>query len=193
MLEPLREAHLRAVTELHHEALPGLLSALGAGAAGAVYEGYVASPRGIGFVAVEGGALQGFVLGSDSPEPWRREALDANRWPILRGIAAGLLARPRALAQVLSLVRPSGAFDPDVPELTYLAVAPRALRSGVATRLFTAFAGAVRARGARAFELSVEEENRRAAAFYDARGMRLVRVYRQFGRGYQRYRMELAS
>jgi ribosomal protein S18 acetylase RimI-like enzyme len=192
MLEPMRRDHVVAVADLHREALPGLLSALGPAAVRATYEGYLAGPRGVGFVDVERGALAGFVVGSDAPRLWRRDALEANRRAILLGIAAGLLTRPRALPYVLSLVLPSGAFDPDGPELTYIAVAPRARRGGVATRLFTAFAGTVRARGARAFELSVEEENPSAATFYEARGMRRVRVYRQFGRAYRRYRLELA-
>jgi ribosomal protein S18 acetylase RimI-like enzyme len=183
------------VAKLHCQALPGLLSALGPAPAQAVYEGYVASPRRLGFVEVEGAVLQGFVLGSDSPEPWRREALAANPWAILRGIAAGLRRRPRALSHVLSLAIPGAgadAFDPRPPELTYLAVAERARRRGVGARLFDAFADAARARGARAFELSVEVDNRRAAAFYEARGMRVVRAYRQFGRAYRRYRLDLA-
>ena len=194
VLAPIRGEDVAEVAKLHCEALPGLLSALGPAAARAVYEGYVASPRGLGFVDVEGGALQGFVLGSDAPEPWRREALASNRWRILRGIAAGLLRRPRALPHVLSLTgagAETGPFDPHTPELTYIAVAARASHGGIGARLFAAFADAARARGAGAFELSVEADNQRAAAFYEARGMRVVRAYRQFGRAYRRYRLEL--
>jgi ribosomal protein S18 acetylase RimI-like enzyme len=193
VLAPIRGEDVALVAKLHCEALPGLLSALGPALAQAVYEGYVASPRRLGFVEVEGGALQGFVLGSDSPEAWRREARGADPWAILRGVAAGLRRRPRALWDVLSLARAgAGAFDPRTPELTYLAVAEGARRRGVGARLFDAFAGAARARGARAFELSVEVDNPRAAAFYEARGMRVVRAYRQFGRAYRRYRLDLA-
>jgi ribosomal protein S18 acetylase RimI-like enzyme len=95
---------------------------------------------------------------------------------------------------VLSLVGTgSDAFDPRTPELTYLAVAERARRGGVGARLFAAFADAARARGAQAFELSVEDDNRRAVTFYEARGMRVVRSYRQFGRAYRRYRLDLAA
>jgi ribosomal protein S18 acetylase RimI-like enzyme len=193
VLAPIRGEDVVEVAKLHCEALPGLLSALGPGLAQAVYEGYVASPRRLGFVEVEGGVLQGFVLGSDAPEAWRREARDANRWAILRGLAAGLRRRPRALRDVLSLARSgAGAFDPRTPELTYIAVAERARRRGVGARLFDAFADAARARGARAFELSVEVDNPRAAAFYEARGMRVACAYRQFGRAYRRYRLDLA-
>src|SRR4051794_7712279 len=146
MLEPMRREHVGAVAALHREALPGLLSALGPAAVRAAYEGYLASPRGLGFVDVELGALSGFVVGSDTPRLWRREALRANRRAILLGVAGGLLARPRALPYVLSLAWPSGDFDPDVPELTYIAVAsparlttgappPSPRRRGVATRL----------------------------------------------------------
>jgi ribosomal protein S18 acetylase RimI-like enzyme len=203
VLAPIRGEDVVEVAKLHCEALPGLLSALGPGLAQAVYEGYVASPRRLGFVEVEGGVLQGFVLGSDAPEAWRREARDANRWAILRGLAAGLRRRPRALRDVLSMAvtmgtsppnpgEGAGAFDPRTPELTYIAVAERARRRGVGARLFDAFADAARARGARAFELSVEVDNPRAAAFYEARGMRVACAYRQFGRAYRRYRLDLA-
>jgi ribosomal protein S18 acetylase RimI-like enzyme len=193
MLERIRNEHVVAVAELHGQALPGLLSMLGHAAVRATYDGYLASPRGVGFVDLELGALSGFVVGSETPGLWRRDAVRANAGGILLGVTAGLVKDPRAIRPFVELALPSGdPLDPDEPELTYLAVAERARRGGVATRLFTAFADALRARGARAFELSVEEENHSAVAFYLARGMRRARDYRQFGKLYQRYRLELA-
>jgi ribosomal protein S18 acetylase RimI-like enzyme len=84
-----------------------------------------------------------------------------------------------------------GAYDPQVPELTYLATAEHHRGSGIGRQLVDAFDTAMRERGAPAFELSVDEDNQAAIAFYERLGFRLSGKYREFGIVHRRYRREL--
>jgi ribosomal protein S18 acetylase RimI-like enzyme len=79
----------------------------------------------------------------------------------------------------------------DVPELTYLAVQAGGQRTGLGTSLVEAFGRELAARGATAYELSVETENVAAIGFYERRSFELVGEYAEFGRSFRRYRLEL--
>jgi ribosomal protein S18 acetylase RimI-like enzyme len=195
VLAPFRREHIARVADLHCKALTGLLSAMGPTATAAFYEGYLASPRCVAFVEEHDGAVRGFVLGSGDPEGMRRDALRANRLGILRGIAASVLRRPsvlRLLADGAAGLRGVG-FDPRTAELTYIAVRENARGAGIGSALLTGFQSALRGQGIERYELSVEADNHGAVAFYELRGLRHARTYRQFGTTYRRYALELRS
>lgn len=192
MIEPLRREHVVQVASLHCAALTGLLAELGEPAARAFYDGCVRAGSATGFVDVNEGAVQGFVLGSTRPDTLKRAVVRANPAGTLAGIFLGILRRPAALTWLLKSFKgpDEGSYDPRTAEMTYLAVAAGCRRSGSGVRLFDAFTRAMRESGVRTYELSVDEDNKRAIAFYEARGFKLIGSYREFGTLHRRYRLQ---
>jgi ribosomal protein S18 acetylase RimI-like enzyme len=204
-----------AVARLHGASLTGLLTALGPRAIRAYYLGAAKAPSTRAFVAMEGGILTGFVLGAARPSDLRREIVAANRGGIFMGLAIGLVLRPKVLPWLLgsrgntsssSTVHSSSrspamggvtehgadrGFDPDGPELVYLAVGSNQRGSGAGRSLVEAFSTAMKDAGVRAYELSVDEANVGAIAFYERLGFRETGRYREFGAAHRRYRLEL--
>ncbi len=195
VVAPLRIAHVAAVAELHCRALGGLLAALGPRAARAFYRGYVESPRCVAFVAEERGVLRGFVLGSWDPGALRRDALRARGVRMLGAVLASVLRRPSLLRDLLDgrASLHDGRLDPRAPELTYVAVRAEARGAGVGSALLAAFGDALRARQISRYELSVEADNAAAVAFYRSNGLVQIGTYRQFGKAYGRYAMQLGA
>lgn len=193
-IAPLRAEHVRSVAGLHVTQLTGLLRALGTPAARAFYGGCVESPLMIGFVALDGSAVRGFVCGSMKPRALKLEALARKPVPFTVGAALGIAMRPSALPFVWDMLRGSaGTHDAGAPELTYLAVAPEARRGGMGRQLVDAFTAAIRTAGASAYELSVDEDNVAADAFYRRLGFQKVGTYREFGIDRRRYRLDVGA
>lgn len=182
----MRETHAAAVSRLHAAALTGVLADLGEHAARAYYRGGLASGEALGFVDEDGGAVKGFVWGSRRPAGLRAAAAKAAPVATVAGVLFGLLRRPSLVLALLSRGPEEGRYDATVPELTYLAVDPAARRSGTGAALVEAF---VRAVGG-PVELSVDEDNPEAAAFYERTGFKPVGRYREFGRAHARLRRE---
>jgi ribosomal protein S18 acetylase RimI-like enzyme len=193
VVAPFRREHVARVAELHCSALPGLLSLLGRGATVAFYSGYVDSRRCVGFVDEHDDVVRGFIVGSDDPQGMRRDAMRANGSRILLSLATGVVRRPGVLRPLVDAVvgLRYGGFDSHVPELTYIAVRSDARGAGIGSALLTAFDAALRARGVNRYELSVEDDNHRAVAFYNSHGLRQTGTYRQFSTMYRRYQREL--
>jgi ribosomal protein S18 acetylase RimI-like enzyme len=194
---PLSPAHVDAVARLHGESLTGLLTALGPRAIRAYYTGAVEARSVRAYVAMDGETLAGFVLGSAHPADLRREIVRANRLGILTGLALGVAARPAALRWILANRRTSGGGgdhgqDPAAPELVYLAVSSASRGGGTGRLLVVAFTEAMKTEGVRAYELSVDDTNAGAIAFYERLGFRETGRYREFGAAHRRYRLELA-
>jgi len=193
-ITPLKGEHVRAVAALHVRELTGLLRALGGPAARAFYSGCVESPNMIGFVALDRGEVRGFVCGSMLPRALKLEAVAQKPIAFTVGVAWGVLRRPAALPYVWQLLRGSaGTHDAGAPELTYLAVAPEARRGGIGKDLVNAFTAALRAKGARTCELSVEHENVAADAFYRRLGFKSVGNYHEFGVDHRRYSLDIPA
>lgn len=180
MIAPMLTKHCDAIAALHCERLGGLLTQLGPRATAAIYRGYLASPACVAFVDMDGGVLRGFVLGATRPDVMRKDALKANGGRILAWTGVAAAKRPRLLPWLIGKDAP---FDATAAELTYIAA--RAPGGGVGSALLDAFAAAVPR-----FELSVEATNEGAIRFYEARSLRLVSTYEQFGTAYRRYRKE---
>jgi ribosomal protein S18 acetylase RimI-like enzyme len=147
----------------------------------------------VALVAVEGGAVHGFVLGSAHPETLRRQVLRHNRAATLAALAAGIAKRPSSIVWLLRSVRgpDEGGYDDRAAELTYLAVDGPRRGSGAGTRLVQAFSRAMRESGVTSYELSVDEDNPNAIGFYEAQGFSLIGRYREFGMPHRRYRLDV--
>ena len=192
MVVPFRKEHVERVAHLHCRALPGLLTALGPAAAAAFYEGYLSSPRCVAFVDEHEGTVRGFALGSPDPEEMRRDGLRARAPVILCAILASALRRPSVLRHLAhGWVRfATAASTPGRPADVHRGW-DDARGAGIGSALLRAFQGALRRQGVTRYELSVEANSREAVAFYEARGLRELSTYRQFGTAYRRYALEL--
>jgi ribosomal protein S18 acetylase RimI-like enzyme len=186
------ERHVFSVAALHGEVLGGFLVDLGPPAIRAWHRGALRSRSVVALVDEEDGVIHGFVIGSLDPRRLRSDVLRQNAFGTVTGLALGLLRRPSCLPALLrSAWHPAGLPSDEVPELTYLAVRAGGQRKGLGTLLVEAFGGVVAARGATAYELSVEGDNAVAIAFYERRGFELVGEYVELGRSFRRYRREV--
>jgi ribosomal protein S18 acetylase RimI-like enzyme len=195
MIVPLGPEHIGQVARLHRAALKGLLFELGEAAARAFYSGCVRTGSAAGFVYIQKGEVRGFVLGSVRPDRLKRAILRSNPIGTLTGVFLGIFHRPAALALLVKSVRgpDEGSYDPREPELTYLAVAADCRTSGIGGSLVDAFTKAMRDAGVPGYELSVDDDNDGAAAFYERRGFKPIGRYREFNARHLRYRLELLS
>ena len=98
------------------------------------------------------------------------------------------------LAPLVGSLRGSGKRDYDrgAAELMYLAVSSETRGRGIGERLVEAFTEEMRNAGVQAYELSVDEGNESAAAFYERLGFVPRGRYREFGRFHRRYRLEIS-
>ncbi len=193
MIVPLAEEHASQVARLHCDNLTGLLTRLGYRATVAHYRACAATPLATAFVFLDQGRVEGFVAGAANPARLKREIPRRKPWSVLTGLLAGLLRRPSAALDLFqNLARPpAAAYDPEAPELTYLAVSAQARRAGVGRELVEAFARSLAARGVEAFELSVDSDNQGAVRFYEKMGFVPLGEYREFSTLHRRYRLRL--
>jgi ribosomal protein S18 acetylase RimI-like enzyme len=193
MITPLRLEHVDRVARLHCETLNGLLTRLGVPAASAFYRGCTRSDIAVGLVDVADGVLRGFVVGSVHPDRLNGDVLRRNPFDTLVSVATGVVTNPSSLTLLLENVRrPEEAlYDRQAPSLVYLAVAPEARRAGVGRTLVDAFSERMRAAGAGHYDLSVDEDNASAIAFYERLGFKPIGTYREFGATHRRYRLTL--
>ena len=193
MITPFREEHVNAVAALHSATLPGLLTRLGPAAVEAYYEGCARTDLAIGMVYLETSVVQGFVLGSLHPDRLQGEVLRRNLITTLASLAQGVLAHPSSLSWLLkSFAGPDdGSYDARAPSLIYVCVAADHRRGGVGRQLVDAFSARARAGGAESYDLSVDEGNAPAIAFYEGLGFHRIGDYREFGTLHRRYRLAL--
>ena len=184
--------HVGSVARAHLASLTGLLSELGLPAAQAYYTGCVRTRAAVGFVAVEDGAVRGFVLGSAHPGRLKQEVFRRNRMATVAALARGIVTRPSSLLWLLRSVRgpDEGTYNRQTAELTYLAVDVARRDAGVGRSLVEAFTRAMRESGVTSYELSVDEDNQGSIRFYEAQGFHRIGRYREFGRIHYRYRLD---
>jgi ribosomal protein S18 acetylase RimI-like enzyme len=146
-------------------------------------------------VDVEGDSVRGFVFGSVHPESVKRAALRGNPLATLAGILIGMSRRPSAAVWLLESFRGANAnaFDHSAPELTYLAVSGESRGGGIGKQLVEAFTNEMRNAGAKSYELSVDEDNQAAVAFYERLGFTATGRYREFGTMHRRYRLMIST
>ena len=194
MIAAMTKEHLAGVTRLHRANVSGLLQRLGETAILAYYRGAQTSGLAVGHVYLHEGAVAGFVFGSVHPDRLNRAVLRANPIGVLGGIVVGITTAPSSLVWLLKSLSgpPSGAFDPRIPELTYLATDPAHRGQGIGERLVESFNVSLRGQGVVAYELSVDDDNAAGIGFYEKLGFRPIGRYREFGTEHRRYRIELA-
>lgn len=194
MITPLSSEHVDQVATLHSETLTGLLTQLGPAAAAAFYAGCTKSDFAIGLVDVIGGAVRGFVLGAMHPDRLNGEVLRRNPLGTVLSVATGIVTNPSSLPLLFDSMRGAreGGYDEQAPSLVYLSVAPVARRSGVGRTLVDAFSERMRTAGAPHYDLSVDDDNEAAIAFYERLHFRITGKYREFGKLHRRYRLSLA-
>jgi ribosomal protein S18 acetylase RimI-like enzyme len=192
---PLGRDHVDDVARLHCSSLSGLLSRLGMPAIRAFYAGCVVTGAAIAFVAIEENAVRGYVLGAVQPGRLKAEVLRRSLTRTLSAMCLGVMRRPSTLWWLLrSRWGPDqGSYDREAAELTYLAVAAEHRGRGIGRRLVDSFTGAMRAAGVPAYQLSVDGDNRAAAAFYQRMGFRQIGRYRELGVLHCRYELEVSA
>jgi ribosomal protein S18 acetylase RimI-like enzyme len=188
MIRPLEKRDVTAVAALHCSTLTGLLAALGPTVARTWYAAVVGFPGAIAFVATDEHGLLGFVAGAMDPAMFKRSVFRGNPVSLALQVAAGVARDPRSLRWVAESIRASEPFDVHAPELTYIAVEPRARGSGTGRLLVEAFTAAMSDLSATAYELSVDADNRGAVEFYERLGFVRIGEYMEFGRLHLRYR-----
>lgn len=190
---PFRREHVNGVARLHCVGLSGLLSDLGIAAAKAFYTGCARTGLAVGFVYVEEGVVRGFALGSLHPDRLKADVLRKNPIGTVAGLCFGIARRPAALASLMKSFRgpDSGSYDSKAAELTYLAVTADSRGGGAGRQLVDAFTGAMRDAGAEEYELSVDEHNQTAIAFYERLGFQMTGRYTEFGILRRRYRLPI--
>jgi GNAT superfamily N-acetyltransferase len=193
VIAPLRGEHAEEVAALHCATLTGLLSRLGPGAAKAFYTGCARTNLAIGMVYREASVVRGVVLGSLHPDRLQREVFRKNPVATLASVGKGIVMRPTSLVWLLkSFGGPDeGSFDASAPSLVYLSVAADRRGGGVGRQLVDAFSESMRTAEADGYDLSVDEDNAPAIAFYERLGFRLVGQYREFRVQHRRYRLAL--
>jgi ribosomal protein S18 acetylase RimI-like enzyme len=193
IIEPMQLRDARAVAALHHSSLDGLLTQLGPAALRTYYAAVVGAPVATALVARDERGICGFVVGSTSPAALKQAVVKRRPLSVALAVVAGVVRRPAALWWLLQSGRgpDEGSYDPGTPELTYIAVRPDRRGGAVGALLVEAFANAMRAAGARGFELSVDDDNAAAARFYERVGFTRVGRYREFGTYHIRYRRDL--
>ena len=192
MIAPLGLEHVDQVARLHCAALTGLLSELGEPAARAFYSGCVGTGAAAGFVDLEQDRVRGFVLGAVHPVNVRRAVFLNGPAGTITAVLRGVLRHPAALKWLFKSFKgpDEGRYESGEPELTYLAVSSACRESGIGGSLVDSFTRAMRESGVTAYELSVDDENERAAAFYERRGFKPIGCYREFGTLHRRYRLQ---
>ncbi len=192
LIAPISGQHVDEVARLHCSSLTGLLAQLGVPAARAFYAGCVEAESAVGLVCLDDGAVRGYMLGTAHPDKLKQAVLRKRPFATLAGLCLGIVRRPVGLVWLVKSLSRSdeGSYDRHAAELTYLAVAADCRRWGIGKRLVAAFSKAMRDAGVEAYELSVDDDNLPAIAFYERLNFRLIGRYREFGIMHRRYRLE---
>ena len=206
-------ADSRDMATLHAFLLPhGFFAKLGLGYLSTYHRSFMWSPAGVSLVAVEGGAIVGFIAGAIDAHAHQRLTIRRwGAWLAARGLV-GLLLRPRLLVEfastrvgrygrgILRAARHGGAASgpgPDVGAsgpmgvLAHVAVAPFAQGTGIGQALVVSFVDTVLARGTSRIEL-VTLSDEGASGFYERLGWSRIGEHHRDGRGYQRFRLDQA-
>lgn len=155
------------------------------------YRAHLASPHGVGLVAVADGMPVGFLLGATDRPANVAWLLTHRRRELAVAGAVALVRRPRVLVHFVAtrarryarrlLARPADVSGVEartgVSVVEAVVVLPHARRRGTGSRLVDAFLGESRAAGAQRVELVTKAGSSGAGRFYERRGWRLVRTH----------------
>lgn len=152
----------------------GFLTSLGEGFLAVLYEAVDACPEAVLFTEVDNGKVLGFVAAAEGMGPIYRQML--NDWPRLVRTLAPVALSPRKVWRIVELLRHKKRDETTGPgevpklELLSIAVAPAALRQGVARRLYFRLMDHARETGAPGFRIVVGDGLYAAKRFYTGMG-----------------------
>jgi ribosomal protein S18 acetylase RimI-like enzyme len=172
-IQRLRTSHIRSLSVLHAELLGGQLTRLGHAYIRYFYEIALSLDGTFGWIALENGALVGFVFGGTSAAgnlPERIVRKDPARWAL--EATQSMLLHPLSSLKVAKDVLRGTApgLEPNQAELHFIAVKPELHGRHIGQRLLIQFCRELVARGGTFFKLSVSQANAEAIRFYERNG-----------------------
>lgn len=179
-VRPVDRLDLIPVVNLHTVAFPeALLTKLGKRFLERYYEVVLRDPNRIFLVAVDEGAIYGFVAGFGDPVSFYAGLRD-EKWSIVRAITPTVFRRPWILVAVGRNYLWSRTWNPGrgqepAGELASIAVDPGYQRQGVGLRLVSEFLEEATNRGWSNVAVTTDElDNQRVRRFYERLGFSVV-------------------
>jgi len=181
---------------IHIEGQPHtFLSSLGAGFVARLFEYTVHSPAGLGFVAVEGGKVIGFVVGTESNAKLFRYVTRRGFVPLASALLGHVLRHPSIIPKLVETLRYPSAVQEQPHEAESLSRGVRGdwQGKGVGSLLWAAVTAEARRRGAEEILTTVDQAHGVINAWHRARKHKLVRTMTLYGRMMNVYRIRLEA
>lgn len=144
---------------------------------------YALLEPGLTLVVEDDGGVAGFVAGTDDTGAWECR-LEQDWWPSLReqyadpsSISSDVWTADQRRAFMIHHPAPTpAAVVARYPAHLHMNLLPRLQRRGIGSTLLQAWLDIARGRGARAFHIGVNRENRNAVQFWRAQAFELLRL-----------------
>jgi GNAT superfamily N-acetyltransferase len=179
---------------IHIEGQPNtFLSSLGPDVVAKLFDYTTRSPHGFGFVAIEGGEVIGFVVGTESNARLFPDVLTRGFFPLAFALLFHVLRHPSIVPKLVETLRyPSTVQErPNEAESLSRGVRRDWQGRGVGSLLWAAVTGEARRRGATHIITTVDEAHGVVNAWHRARKHELVRTFSLYGRVMNVYRIAL--
>jgi ribosomal protein S18 acetylase RimI-like enzyme len=183
MIVQIKREHSREIAEIHKEALADdFLPSLGLRFLETFYKG-VLEKRGVfGFVSIEKGKVNGFVLGTDEMGRFFKLALRANFLSLSLLLFLRIMKKPSIIKNVLAtLLYPNKETGPKA-ELIVVAVDRSARGKGLGRKLVGALEREMKKRKIKKYKLTVTKRNKGANAFYKEMKFRKLSDFNLYGK-----------
>jgi len=182
MIARMEEIHVKQVVQIHLESFRGFfLTILGGNFLSHYYRGIIREPNAVKLVALDNGEPCGFIVGALNPSGFYAALLKKDWWRFAIAAMPALARRPNNLFRLGRALRRPGEApkDPEVAELSSIAVRPGFQGRGVGKRLAKAFIEECKRLGATKIYLTTDaEQNEHVNAFYARLGFHVARIIR---------------
>lgn len=180
-LRKMQSSDVDQVVQVHLSSFQGFfLTFLGPRFLASLYAYIVSSPDGVGYVAMDGGHIIGFVCGTTQPSGFYRRFF-FKRWPeVISSVLLTAIRKPTIMPRLVwrVLSPPQASPEPGTATLMSIAVHPEYLNKGIGRALVQAFLSEIRQRGMQRVNLTTDKDNNDAVnAFYQRLGFRIVRSF----------------
>ncbi len=191
-LTEMNDTQLEQLAAIHRSVMHTLLSDLGLPIILKYYQAARSDLSVVGICAIgPSNEIMGWAMGSPDPAGVNAKVRQPLSW-FLPQMLQLLVKHPLVFKQLITSALSSSTEmerNSRAIELTYIAVAPTYLGTGLGRRLLNTYIEQCRLKGYHSVVLSVEEENKSAIALYEKAGFKVIRIFTE-GR-YRRHRMEL--
>ena len=175
---PMTESHVPGVVAAHLDSFPeAFLTFLGSGFLAVLYEGAIASPYGLGVVALgqENGEhmVLGFAVGMLNPAAFYRRLLRKQGWRFAWAALSGVVRRPQIILRLLRARRSpyQVAAGDSIATLGSIGVRLEYQGYGLGSQLVRGFLEQAQVRGVRRVNLTTDAvDNNAVNAFYGRLG-----------------------